>query len=61
MIYDGIKFIAITAILLGAFLMIAGTTVALLVLAWPLGIIFGMMTGGGLIFVIATLLEDVFF
>lgn len=61
MIYDRIKFIAITAILLGMSLMIAGTTVALLVLAWPIGIIFGLLAGGGLIFVIATLLEDVFF
>lgn len=61
MIFGRIKFIAITVILLGMFLMIAGTTVALLVLAWPIGIIFGLTAGGGLIFLIATLLEDVFF
>lgn len=61
MIYDRIKFIAITAILLGMFLMIAGTTVALLVLAWPIGIIFGLVAGGGLTFAIATIIEDTFY
>ena len=61
MIFDIIKFVAITVILLGVFLMIAGTTVALLVLAWPLGIIFGLVAGGGLTFTIATIIEDTFF
>lgn len=61
MIIEVIKFIAVGSVLLGALLMILGSTIALFTVQPLLALIFGMMTGGGLIFVIATLLEDVFF